>query len=160
MRDLDHIGHSILKCLKIILTHTASLTNMYRGKCKALHILLVLHLSLTTVGVATRPDACFCGQACGHSLYDRMETQRDVPNHNRCLGYECKTCNIERIMNFDPDNLHTTSYGKTVCERWQIPIISNVTLVANYTTNRMDLTYFLIPVCRSAIYLQSLSLLL
>lgn len=133
---------------------------MYSRTHKALHILLILHLSLTAFGALARPNACFCGQACEHALYDGMDTGRETPYHIRCCGSGCATCNIERIMNFDPDNLQTTSYGKTVWEPSQIPIVSNATMVANRMTNRMDLTYSLIPVRGSSIYLQSLSLLL
>ncbi len=133
---------------------------MHRPMRKALHILLILHLSLTTVSVVTRPDTCFCGKACEHSLYDPLKTERDVSYHNRCRGSGCKTCNIERVMNFDPENLHTTGYGRNVCEPGQILIISNDGLFTNHTINRVDLTCSHTPIHSSAIYLQSLSLLL
>ena len=133
---------------------------MAGAKCKALHILLILHLCLATVSVVTRPDACFCGQACEHALYDRMETERDVSYHNRCRGYGCKTCNVERIMNFDPDNLQATAYGRKVYEPVHTPIISNDALLTNHTNNRMASSYSHTPIRSSAIYLQSLSLLL
>jgi hypothetical protein len=133
---------------------------MDKASHKALHILLILHLSLTTFSVVTRPNECFCGQACEHSLYDRMETGHDTPYHNRCLGSGCTTCNIERIMNFDPDNLQTAGYGRKICGPAQTSNISNDVLSAKDTIVRMDWCYSQTPTDGSPIYLQTLSLLL
>lgn len=136
-----------------------SLRKRVRPVRKLLHILFILHIGFTTVTVVTRPDACFCGEACKNYLYDQLATGGDISYDHRCYGYGCKTCNVERVMNFDPHNLQTAGYGRNFCESGEMSIISNDCLFTTHTIDHV-VTYYHIPNLSSAIYLQTHSLLL
>jgi hypothetical protein len=138
-----------------------SLRKKIRPMRNALHILLILHLSLTTVCVVARPDACFCGEACTHHLYDYLEPEISASYHNRCLGYGCKTCNIERIMTFDPHILQAAGYSRKISDPEQMSSnVSNDLFSTKPTTIHMDRCYSYTPRDGSPIYLQTHSFLL
>ena len=41
------------------------------------------------------PQACFCGEACLHSLQGEAKTSLSFIFHSRCSGSHCKSCNFE-----------------------------------------------------------------
>jgi len=45
------------------------------------------------------PQACLCGGACLHGLQVKERPSISFLFHNRCLGTQCKSCNLEDIQN-------------------------------------------------------------
>ena len=59
-------------------------------------IFIALFLVLGIAANGLLADACFCGQACLHTLQSKSEKQVNPLFHNRCNGTNCKGCNIEK----------------------------------------------------------------
>ena len=62
---------------------------------KIFRILLVLFLTSCIFTNSVTAKACFCGEACLHSLQNTAKTRSNSPFHHRCLGINCKSCNFE-----------------------------------------------------------------
>ena len=58
------------------------------------------------------PQACFCGKACLHGLQGKARPSIIFLFHTRCLGTQCKSCNLEDIQTFKASNA-TPSTVKT-----------------------------------------------
>ena len=55
------------------------------------------------------PQACFCGKACLHGLQGKARPSIIFLFHTRCLGTQCKSCNLEDIQTFKASNAtHST----------------------------------------------------
>jgi hypothetical protein len=65
------------------------------GNQKIFRILLVLSLILCIFANSVTAKACFCGEACLHSLQNTAKTRSSSPFHHRCSGTHCKSCNFE-----------------------------------------------------------------
>jgi len=52
-------------------------------------------------------EACFCGQACRHSLQSKLGAGVNSSFHMRCSGTNCKSCNIEEGQTLKAANTFT-----------------------------------------------------
>ena len=76
---------------------------------KIFRILLVLFLTSCIFANSVTAKACFCGDACLHSLQNTAKTGSNCPFHNRCLGTHCKSCNFEDAQTLQAKNSSTAT---------------------------------------------------
>jgi hypothetical protein len=50
------------------------------------------------------PQACFCGKACLQGLQGKARPGIIFLFHTRCLGTQCKSCNLEDIQTLKASN--------------------------------------------------------
>ena len=50
------------------------------------------------------PQACLCGATCLHGLQVKERPSISFLFHTRCLGTQCKSCNLEDIQNLKASN--------------------------------------------------------
>ena len=50
------------------------------------------------------PQACLCGGACLHGLQGKERSSISFLFHTRCLGTQCKSCNLEDIQALKASN--------------------------------------------------------
>jgi hypothetical protein len=50
------------------------------------------------------PQACLCGGACLHGLQGKERSSIISLFHTRCLGTQCKSCNLEDIQTLKASN--------------------------------------------------------
>ena len=107
------------------------------------------------------PQACFCGEACLHSLQGTARARLNFPFHARCSGTQCKSCNLEDVETFKASNAaHSTEQLKTL----NAPFV-----LSNFSEHRFNINFIKIfssrlntcvKVQSPSTYLQNLSLLL
>jgi hypothetical protein len=76
---------------------------------KIFRILPVLFLILSIFGNNVTAKACFCGEACLHSLQNTAKTRSNSPFHHRCLRTHCKSCNFEDAQTLQAKNFSTAT---------------------------------------------------
>ena len=64
-------------------------------KLRIFKTLLVIFIILGIFANSVMAQACFCGEACSHSLQGKTTTSTGSPFHHRCSGTHCKSCNLE-----------------------------------------------------------------
>ena len=64
-------------------------------KLKIFKTFLVIFIILGIFANGFTAEACFCGEACLHSLQDKTKASTGSPFHHRCSGIHCKSCNLE-----------------------------------------------------------------
>ena len=64
-------------------------------KLRIFKTLIVIFISLCIFANSVTAKACFCGEACLHSLQNTAKTRASSPFHHRCSGTHCKSCNFE-----------------------------------------------------------------
>lgn len=64
-------------------------------KLRIFKTLIVIFISLCIFANSVTAKACFCGEACLHSLQNTAKTIASSPFHHRCSGTHCKSCNFE-----------------------------------------------------------------
>jgi hypothetical protein len=107
------------------------------------------------------PQACFCGEACLHSLQGKSKASQSFIFHTRCSGTQCKSCNFEDIQTLKVSNpTHSTEKLNT----FNTPFI-----LANFSGYKLNVNFLKIFFSRPnrdvkvqppPTYLQNLSLLL
>ena len=50
------------------------------------------------------PQACLCGEACLHGLQGKSRSSLLLLFHSRCLGTQCKSCNLEGTQTLKASN--------------------------------------------------------
>ena len=58
---------------------------MVRIDRKALHILLVLHVSVVMLFVLALPDLCLCGHTCPHCFHKELDSRNSESYHEWCM---------------------------------------------------------------------------
>jgi len=58
--------------------------------------LLVIFIILGIFANGVMAEACFCGEACSHSLQVKTTTSTGSPFHHRCSGTHCDSCDLEK----------------------------------------------------------------
>ena len=76
---------------------------------KIFRILLVLFLIFCIFANNVTAKACFCGEACLHSLQNTAKTRSNSTFHHRCLGTHCKSCNFEDAQTLQAKNSSTAT---------------------------------------------------
>jgi len=107
------------------------------------------------------PQACFCGKACLHSLQGKERPSISFLFHTRCLGTQCKSCNLEDIQTLKASN---AAHSAAKIEIFATPsILFNLT---SYQYN-IDLIKIIFPRHNKSlktqslpVYMQNLSLLI
>ena len=105
---------------------------------KIFHALIILQLNLTFFGMLARPDVCFCGHACGPCCNEEVEKEEKVTYHKRCREGECKTCNFERMINFDTCELYTRDPNQEHHVTLDSVFVSIDSLHINPTVDRLN----------------------
>lgn len=123
----------------------------------------VLVAPFLIVGICTNgmmTEVCFCGeQACLPSLRDKSKIQARPQFHNRCVGIDCKGCNLEQGRTLKAANTSTPISSLKIFDAKSIAFI----WVDHPSIDRIDKGvvpfYFFRSVPSSPLYLQNLSLL-
>jgi len=76
-------------------------------KLRIFKTLIVIFISLGIFANGVMPEACFCGEACLHSLQDKTTASTGSPFHHRCSGTHCKSCNLEDGQTLQATNSFT-----------------------------------------------------
>jgi hypothetical protein len=126
----------------------------------AFHAFIVLHFGLVIPSLSARPDACLCGQACGHGLYDGLGAKRNTPYHKRCHQSVCKSCNIEKGTSLDRQKLHNTDNAEKSSDAQNIIVICTDAPLKNETLKHLYPIYYGLTGGPLPIYLQNRALLL
>jgi len=76
-------------------------------KLRIFKTLIVIFISLGIFANGVMAEACFCGEACLHSLQDKTTASTGSPFHHRCSGTHCKSCNLEDGQTLQATNSFT-----------------------------------------------------
>ncbi|MGB2929397.1 MAG: hypothetical protein WBB70_10835, partial [Desulfobacterales bacterium] len=76
-------------------------------KLRTFKTLLVIFIILGIFPNGVMAEACFCGEACLHSLQDKTTARTGSPFHHRCFGTHCKSCNLEDGQTLQATNSST-----------------------------------------------------
>jgi len=93
------------------LTGYNEVNNLLRN-LKIFRLFFVQFLIIGFFANSLLPQACFCGKACLHGLQGKASSSIIFLFHTRCLGTQCKSCNLEDIQTFKASNA-THSTAKT-----------------------------------------------
>ena len=104
---------------------------------KIFGILLVLFLIFSIFGNNVTAKACFCGEACLHSLQNTAETRSNSPFHHRCLGTHCKSCNFEDAQTLQAKNFSTATDNLNILDT---PLI--ILCLSDYHSDNDTITIF------------------
>ena len=105
--------------------------------------------------------ACLCGGACQHGPQGKEKSSISFLFHTRCLGTQCKSCNMEDIQTFKASN-SANSTGK-------IQILISPSILFNFSDYQCNINLIKIIFFRYnksiethflPVYLQKLSLLI
>jgi hypothetical protein len=76
------------------------------------------------------PQACFCGKACLHGLQGKARSSISFLFHTRCLGTQCKSCNLEGIQTLKASN------GAHSITKTEIPVTPSILFnLSDYQSN-------------------------
>jgi hypothetical protein len=128
---------------------------------RILRIFLALFLILGIFVNSVMAEACFCGEACLHSLQNKAKTRSSFPFHNRCSGGNCKSCNLEYGQTLKAKNLSTpTDSLKSLEPSFVIFFLTNLHFDQHMIEDFCTRLYAFLKFQYSPIYIQNLSLLL
>ena len=68
---------------------------MLIGNPKTFKLLILLFLAMGIFTSCLITEICFCGEACSHSLLNKIKDTKSLPFHGHCAGTNCKSCNFE-----------------------------------------------------------------
>ena len=107
------------------------------------------------------PQACFCGKACLQGLQGKARPSIIFLFHTRCLGTQCKSCNLEDIQTFKASN------GAHSITKTEIPVTPSILSNLSDYHSGIDLIKIVFPYHNKLLktrslpaYLQNLSLLI
>ena len=107
------------------------------------------------------PQACFCGEACLHGLQGTANKRQNFLFHTRCLGTQCKSCNLEDVQTFKASNAaNSTEQLITLNTTFILPNFSNYQFNINFIKIFSSRLNTHVKVQTPQTYLQNLSLLL
>ena len=107
------------------------------------------------------PQACFCGEACLHSLQGKSKASQSFIFHTRCSGTQCKSCNFEDIQTLKVSNpTHSTEKLNTFNTPFILSNFSGYKLNVNFLKIFSSCPNRCMKVPSPPTYLQNLSLLL
>lgn len=128
------------------------------GHRKASYI-IVLFLLMGICTNSVMGEVYLCGQACRHSMKNKLEAGVNSSFHMRCCGTNCNSCNIEKGQTLKAANTSTPTGGVKIFDTTHIIFV----LVDYPATIHMLKDFGVFYACRtlpsSPIYLQNLSLL-
>ena len=117
---------------------------------------------LLVVGICSNgamSEACFCGEACLHSLQAKAEVRVSSSFHKRCPGSLCKSCNLENGQTLKAAYSSTRTRNDKIFYTTSIIIISCDYPSISHTINGVGSFHACGIVPSPPIYLQNLSLL-
>jgi hypothetical protein len=107
------------------------------------------------------PQACFCGEACLHSLQGKSKASQSFIFHTRCSGTQCKSCNFEYVQTLKASNpTHSTEKLNTFNTQFILSNFSDYQLNVNFLKIFFSRPNRYVEVQSPPTYLQNLSLLL
>ena len=82
-------------------------------------------------------EACFCGEACLHSLQDKTTASTGSPFHHRCSGTHCKSCNLEDGQTLQATNSFTPTGNLNILD---ISLI--ISFLTDYNPDNYTITIY------------------
>jgi len=129
-------------------------------KLRIFKTLIVIFISLCIFANSVTAKACFCGEACLHSLQNTAKTRASSPFHNRCSGTHCKSCNFEDGQTLQARNsCNPTGKLKILDTSFFIYILTDCHSENHVIKGFCPRIYASLKVQSSPIYIQNLSLL-
>jgi hypothetical protein len=135
--------------------------NILLRNLKIFRLFFVQFLIIGLFANSLLPQACLCGEACMHGLQDKARPSQSFLFHARCIGTQCKSCNLEDIQTLKASNAaHSTV---------KIRILVTPSILFNLSDNLSDIDLIKIIFTRHnkslktqslPTYLQNLSLLI
>jgi hypothetical protein len=93
----------------VFLTGYNARTKLLRNP-KVLGLIVVQFLITGLLANSLLPQGCLCGGACLHGLQGNTRPSLSFLFHTRCLGTQCKSCNLEEIQTLKAANAaHSTA---------------------------------------------------
>ena len=106
-------------------------------------------------------QACFCGEACLHSLQGKSKASQSFIFHTRCSGTRCNSCNFEDVQTLKASNTtHSTEKLNTLNTPFILSNFSDYRLNVNFLKIFSSRPNKYVKVQSPPTYLQNLSLLL
>jgi len=130
-------------------------------KLRIFKTLLVIFVILGIFSNGVMAEACFCGEACSHSLQGKTTTSTGSPFHHRCSETHCKSCNLEDGQTLQATNSSTPTDNLNILDTSLIILFltdyhsDNHTIINFYPQNGAFLKFQ-----SSTIYILNLSLLI
>jgi len=81
-----------------------SVENNLLRNCKKFRLFFIQFLIIGVFANSLLPQACLCGGACLHGLQGKERPSIGFLFHTRCLGTQCKSCNLEDMQNLKASN--------------------------------------------------------
>ena len=130
-------------------------------KLRIFKTLLVIFIILGIFANGVMAEACFCGEACSHSLQGKTTTSKGSPFHHRCSGTHCKSCNLEDGQTLQATNSPTPASNLNILDTSLIILF----LTDYYSDNPTIINFHpqndtFLKLQSSTIYILNLSLLI
>jgi hypothetical protein len=130
-------------------------------KSRIFKTLLVIFIILGFFANGVMAEACFCGEACLHSLQDKTKASTASPFHHRCSGTHCKSCNLEDGQTLRATNSSTPTGSLNILDTSLIILF----LTDYHSDNHTILSFYphndtFLKLLSSTIYILNLSLLI
>jgi len=74
------------------------------GNFKIFRLYFIKFLIIGLFANSLLPQACLCGGSCLHGLQGKERSSISFLFHTRCLGTQCKSCNLEDIQSLKASN--------------------------------------------------------
>lgn len=126
---------------------------------KTFNILVALFLLLAVFTNSAMAGACFCGQACLHSLQPKAKTKVNILFHMLCIGYLCKSCELEKVQTLKAASSSTHKLNVKILDTAFIPSTLHDFPSTYHILKNFDSFYTYRAIPSSPIYLQNLSIL-
>ena len=140
------------------------LYNMENNLLRNLKIFRVYFVKSLIIGLFANsllPQACLCGGACLHGIQGKEWSSISFLFHTRCLGTQCRSCNLEDILTLKASN------GAHSITKTEIPFTPSILFDLSDYRSDIDLIKINFPhhikplkIRSLPAYLQYLSLLL
>jgi hypothetical protein len=130
-------------------------------KLRIFKTLLVIFIILGIFANSVMAQACFCGEACSHSLQGKTTTSTGSPFHHRCSGTHCKSCNLEDGQTLQAKNSPTPASNLNILDTSLLILF----LTDHYSNKHTIISFYpqndtFLRLQSSTIYILNLSLLI
>ena len=140
------------------------LYNMENNLLRILKIFRLYFVKFLIIGLFANsllPQACLCGGTCLHGIQGKEWSSISFLFHTRCLGTQCRSCNLEDIQTLKASN------GAHSITKTEIPVTPSILFNLSDYQSGIDLIKIVFPYHNKLLktrslptYLQNLSLLI
>jgi hypothetical protein len=138
-----------------------SVENNLPRNLKIFRLIFIQFLIIGIFANSLLPQACLCGGACLHGLQGKERPSMSFLFHIRCLGNQCKSCNLEDMQTLRASNAaHSAA-------KIEILVTPSILLNLSGYQSDIDLIKIIFPRHNKSlktqslpVYLQNLSLLI